>query len=285
MVPQRGYTAPAFGVKSFPMSTISIIDTHCHLDYIQRQEDHPEGQTGTDPVEVLARAKAVGVELLVNPSVTPARFAEVIALAERFDNVYAAVAVHPTDVTDIAENDRWLDEVEALLSHPKVVAIGETGLDYYWDTTQVDLQKRCFKGLLELGRKHDLPVIVHDREAHEDVAQMITEVPGVRGIMHCFSGDAAFARQMIEKNFYISFAGNLTFKKAENLHEAARETPLEWILAETDSPFLSPVPFRGKPNEPARVKHVVEKIAELKGLSYEEVAEATTRNARKVFGL
>jgi TatD DNase family protein len=267
------------------MSATPIIDTHCHLDYIQRQDDHPEGAMGTDPVQVLERARLVGVEFLVNPSVTPARFPDVIAMAERFENVYAAVAVHPTDVADIIDSPHWLADVEALLSHPKVVAIGETGLDYYWDKTHVDLQKQCFKGLLELGRKHNVPVIVHDREAHEDVAQVISEVPGVRGIMHCFSGDAAFARRMIELNFYISFAGNLTFKKAENLHEAARETPLEWILTETDSPFLSPVPFRGKPNEPARVKYVIEKIAELKNLTYEEVAEATTHNARTVFGL
>jgi TatD DNase family protein len=267
------------------MSATPIIDTHCHLDYIQRQEDHPEGVNGTDPAQVLERARLAGVEFLVNPSVTPARFADVIAMAERFENVYAAVAVHPTDVADIIDSPNWLADVETLLSHPKVVAIGETGLDYYWDKTHVALQKQCFKGLLELGRKHNLPVIVHDRDAHEDVAQVISEVPGVRGIMHCFSGDAAFAHRMIDMNFYISFAGNLTFKKAENLHEAARETPLEWILAETDSPFLSPMPFRGKPNEPARVKYVIEKIAELKNLSYEEVAEATTHNARKVFGL
>jgi TatD DNase family protein len=267
------------------MSTIAIIDSHCHLDYIQRQENHPEGETGTDASQVMARAKAVGVELLVNPSVTPARFPEVIAMAERFENVYAAVAVHPTDVADIIDQPGWLDEVEALLAHPKVVAIGETGLDYHWDMTHVDLQKRCFKALLELGRKHNLPVIVHDREAHDDVAAMIAEVPGVRGIMHCFSGDAAFARRMIALSFYVSFAGNVTFKKAANLHEAAQETPLEWMLVETDSPFLSPMPFRGKPNEPARVKHVVEKIAELRGISYAEVAEATTYNARKVFNL
>jgi TatD DNase family protein len=267
------------------MAVTPIIDTHCHLDYIQRQEDHPEGLAGTDPEQVLARAKAVGVEFVVNPSVTPARFPEVIAMAERFENVYAAVAVHPTDVSDIVDTPDWLSEVEALLTHPKVIAIGETGLDYYWDKTHVDLQKQCFKGLLELGRKYNLPVIVHDRDAHDDVAQVISEVSGVRGIMHCFSGDAGFARQMIEKNFYISFAGNLTFKKAENLHQAAKETPLKWILTETDSPFLSPMPFRGKPNEPARVKYVIEKIAELKNLSYKEVAEATTYNARKVFGL
>lgn len=242
----------------------------------------------------MQRAKDVGVAFIVNPSVTPARFPEVIALAEKFENIYAAVAVHPTDVTDISDSPGWLDEVERLLSHPKVVAIGETGLDYYWDLENVDLQKRCFKGLLELGAKHNLPVIVHDRDykearpdhsSHVDIAQMISEVPGVRGIMHCFSGDAAFARQMIDLNFHISFAGNLTFKKADNLHEAARQTPLEWILIETDSPFLSPMPFRGKPNEPARVKLVAEKIAELKGISYDEVAEATTANARRVFGL
>lgn len=264
---------------------VPIVDTHCHLDYIARQEEHPDGVAGTDPVQVLERAMVAGVEFIVNPSVTPARFPEVIAMAERFENVYAAVAVHPTDVADVENSEGWLEQIETLLSHPKVVAIGETGLDYYWDSAQVDLQKRCFKALLELGRKHDLPVIVHDRDAHDDVAAMIEGVPGVRGIMHCFSGDAAFARRMIQNNFYISFAGNLTFKKAENLHEAARETPLEWILVETDSPFLSPVPFRGKPNEPARVIHVVEKIAELKGISYEEVAAVTRANAQKVFGL
>jgi TatD DNase family protein len=265
------------------MPPVAVIDSHCHLDYIARQEEHPEGVEGTDPIRVLERARSAGVAWLVNPSVTPARFPEVIALAERFEHVYAAVAVHPTDVADILDQPDWLESLEALLAHPKVVAIGETGLDYYWDQTQVDLQKRCFKALLELGRKHDLPVIVHDRDAHEDVAAMIAEVPGVRGIMHCFSGDAAFARRMIGMGFFISFAGNVTFKKAVELQETARETPLEWLLVETDSPFLSPMPFRGKPNEPARVQHVVEKIAELKGISYEEVAEATTRNAQKVF--
>lgn len=272
----------------------AIVDSHCHLDYITRQEEHPEGEAGTNPVQVMARAEAEGVAFIVNPSVTPARFPEVIALAERFENVYAAVAVHPTDVADVADAPGWLDEVEALLSHPKVVAIGETGLDYYWSLDDVALQKRCFKGLLELGRRHDKPVIVHDRDykeprsdhsSHQDILEMVRDVPGVRGIMHCFSGDAAFAAQMIEAGFYISFAGNVTFKKAVDLQEAARAVPLEWLLVETDSPFLSPMPYRGKPNEPARVRHVVEKIAELKGLSYDAVAEATTANARRVFGL
>lgn len=270
---------------SAPNPLFSLVDSHCHLDYIQRQENHPDGAMGTDPEQVMARAAEAGVSLLVNPSVTPAHFQDVIAMAERFDNVFAAVAVHPTDVTDIEADAHWLDQVEALLAHPKVIAIGETGLDYYWDQTHVTLQKRCFKALLALGVKHDLPVIVHDREAHEDVTQMIHETPGARGIMHCFSGDLAFAEKMVARNFYISFAGNLTFKKAENLHEVARQLPLAHILVETDSPFLSPMPFRGKPNEPARVQYVVQKIAELKGISYEEVAAATTANARRVFGL
>ena len=265
--------------------TATIIDTHCHLDYIQAQTDHPDGATATDPTDVLMRAQAEGVSWIVNPSVNPSNFATVIALAEQFDNVYAAVAVHPTDVKDLEQHPHWQEEIEALLSHPKVVAIGETGLDYYWDTTFKALQQECFRFFLELGQKHNLPVIVHDRDAHEDVAALISAVPGVRGIMHCFSGDAAFALTMIEKGFYISFAGNVTFKKAENLHEAAKIVPLNRLLVETDSPFLSPMPFRGKPNEPARVKLVVEKIAALKGLPYDVVAEATTQNAKTVFGL
>jgi TatD DNase family protein len=268
----------------------ALFDSHCHLDYILRQEGEAveaEKAKGIsfEPQAVLERALAAGVTRLVNPSVTPQRFGEVIALAERFETVYAAVAVHPTDVADVIDQPHWLAELEALLAHPKVVAIGETGLDYYWDTTHKDLQQECFRALLALGVRHQMPVIIHDREAHEDVFRLVSEHPGVRGIMHCFSGDAAFARQMIDCGFFISFAGNVTFKKAVDLQEAARAVPLEWLLVETDSPFLSPVPFRGKPNEPARVQHVVECIAQLKGVSYETVARATTENAQRVFGL
>ncbi len=268
-------------------SPVAIVDTHAHLDYIQRQEGHA-------PSEVMARAQAEGVAFIINPSVTPKTFSEVMAIAEGQEHVYAAVAIHPTDVADTLEFPDWKAQIEALLKHPKVVAIGETGLDYYWSLEHVDLQKHCLKTFLELGVQYDLPVILHDRNypeprpdasSHEDIYQMVSSVPGVRGIMHCFSGDAEFALRMIERNFYISFAGNVTFKKATQLQEAAQAVPLDRLLVETDSPFLSPMPFRGKPNEPARVRYVVEKIAELKGLSYEEVAEATTANAKEVFGL
>jgi TatD DNase family protein len=172
-----------------------------------------------------------------------------------------------------------------LLDHPKVVALGETGLDYYWDTSLKALQKHCFDTFLQLGVEHDLPVIVHDRDAHEDVAEMIQAVPDSRGIMHCFSGDKDFAFHMMDQNFYISFAGNVTFKKATDLQKAAKAVPLDRLLIETDSPFLSPMPHRGKPNEPSRVFHVAEFIAQLKGISLEELAEATTQNAFQCFGL
>lgn len=251
-----------------------LVDTHAHLDYCARE--------GADPQAVMANAQAAGVTWLVNPSVSPDKFADVLKLAEQFPNVFAAVAVHPTDVQD-TNPKTWRKDVEKMLEHPKVIAIGETGLDYYWDKTHVALQQEFFRTFLAMGQAHNLPVIVHDREAHEDIHRIISEFPGVSGVMHCFSGDAAFAKAMMEKGFYISFAGNVTFKNAKNLHEAAVETPLEWILIETDSPFLSPVPFRGKPNEPARVRLVAEKIAELKGIPVETVAQVTTENAQKVF--
>lgn len=251
-----------------------LVDSHAHLDYLARE--------GADLDTVMANASDVGVSWILNPSVTPDRFSDVLAVTERFANVFAAAAVHPTDVQDVPL-ESWRADVERMLEHPKVIAIGETGLDYYWDKTHTDRQQQFFRTLLALGRERDLPVIVHDREAHEDIHRLIREHPGVRGVMHCFSGDATFAQTMIERGFYISFAGNVTFKNATDLHEAARETPLEWILIETDSPFLSPVPFRGKPNEPSRVSLVAQRIADLKGISVDTVAEVTTENAHKVF--
>ncbi len=273
----------------------AIVDTHAHLDYLLNQE-------GTTPEEAMKRAEAEGVNFIVNPSVSPKNFDQVMAIAERIDNVYAAVAIHPTDVSDTADVPDWLEKTETLLAHPKVVAVGETGLDYYWSTEHVETQKNCLKQFMALAVKHDLPIIIHDRDkktdpkadaeqddglgsSHDDIYDLVKEVDGLRGIMHCFSGDTDFANKMIAQNFYISFAGNVTFKNAKKLQAAAAEISLDRILVETDSPFLSPMPYRGKPNEPARVRLVVEKIAELRGISYKEVAEVTTANARKVFGI
>ncbi len=263
-----------------------LVDTHCHLDYIQRAENHPQGAEGTAPQQVLARAKQAGVQWLVNPCVHPRHFRAVISLAEQFESVYAAVAVHPTDVNTLAtEAPDWQQQVEAVVDHPKVIAIGETGLDYYRDTSHAEAQQDCFRYFLNLARSKDLPVIIHDREAHADVIRIVDEFPGVRGIMHCFSGDADLAFAMVERGFYISFAGNVTFKNAHNLHAAAKVVPLDRLLIETDAPFLSPVPFRGKPNEPARVAHVAEKIADLREIPLTALAEQTYANACRAFNL
>lgn len=277
------------------MATLAaIVDTHCHLDYLERQGKE-ENLPDSDPASTMARAHADGVEFIVNPCVSPKYYQQVLDIVESQPNAYMAVAIHPTDVADTREYPDWEAQVRTLLKNPKVVGIGETGLDYYWSLDDIELQKQCLNTFLKLGVEYNKPVILHDRNvkdeatstlnSHNDIYQAVAAVPGVKGIMHCFSGDADFALRMIGLGFYISFAGNLTFPKATNLHEAAKAVPLDKILVETDTPFLSPVPFRGKPNEPARVRYVVEKIAELKQLTYEEVAQATTKNAKAVFGI
>lgn len=271
-------------------SMTTLFDTHCHFDYLVRnardEADAPDVQS------LLAHMKAAGVRWLVNPGVEPATYNDVLACTELDPGIYAALAVHPTDVGQLAETPDWAAVLAEHLKHPKVVAVGETGLDYYREESiaLTAQQKAVFRTHLELAASHNLPVIIHDREAHEDIRQMVIDTYGQNrreraGVMHCFTGDAAFAHQMIALGFYISFAGNLTFKNAIALQEAARDVPLERLLIETDSPFLSPMPHRGKPNEPARVLHVAEKLAELKGLPLETIAEATTANALSLFGI
>ncbi|MFM7389906.1 MAG: TatD family hydrolase [Vampirovibrionales bacterium] len=263
-----------------------IIDTHCHLDYIIN------GLYGHDPAPtceaVLQRANTHEVRYLINPSVHPADFERVIALAESQANVFAAVAIHPCDTDAVHEYPDWLKQLRHYAQHPKVVALGETGLDYYHQPAEVcDIQRACFAQTLNLAGELHLPVIVHDREAHDDVLKAIQTAqqthPHLQGVMHCFGGDASFARTMAAHGFYISFAGNVTFKKAETLREAVAATPLDKLLIETDSPFLSPMPERGKPNEPYRTRFVAECIANIKELSVEEVMQHTTANACRLF--
>ena len=259
-----------------------LIDTHCHLDYLTRldAEHNPTPELAED---ALARAQESGVGFLVNPNVDLATLPDVIRLAESHDNVYAAVAIHPTEVQTLPDN--WQQQLEPYFSHPKVVAIGETGLDYYWHTDTKPQQQAAFRWFLEKGREYNKPVIIHDRDAHDDVAAIVAEFPDVQVIMHCFSGDADFMKRMVELGAYISFAGNVTFKKATNLHEAAKVVPRERLLIETDSPFLSPQPHRGKRNEPARVALVAEKLAELRDEPLATIQQETTANACRVFGL
>lgn len=268
------------------MPPLTLIDTHCHLDYIA--EGLHGHEPNTDLSEILKNAAEKGVNWVINPGVEPSAWNRVLAVADQFPNVFAALAVHPCDVASVENNPNWLTELDALLNHPKVVAVGETGLDYFHQPSETcDFQRLCFEQSLELASRKNLPIIIHCRNAEADVARIVDQAPKLSrgGVMHCFGGDAQFALDMVERGYYISFAGNVTFKKAEALRQAAKATPLEWLLVETDSPFLSPMPERGLPNQPYRTRFVAECLAEVKGITVEELARITTENAIRLFGL
>lgn len=253
-----------------------LFDTHVHLNATQFADDEKE---------VIQRALSEGVSHMVVVGFDKETIQGAIRIAEGHDFIYAAIGWHPVDAIDMKEED--LDWIEELASHPKVVALGEMGLDYYWDKSPKDIQKEVFRKQIRLAKKLKLPIIIHNREATQDIVDILKEEEAgeVGGIMHCFSGSLETAIECISMNFYISFGGPVTFKNAKKPKEVATELPLEKLLIETDCPYLTPHPYRGKRNEPAYVKLVAEQIAELKGVSYEEVARITTENAKKVFGI
>jgi TatD DNase family protein len=206
-------------------------------------------------------------------------------LTDQYDMIYAAVGWHPVDAIDMTEEDlKWIKQLAA---HPKVVAIGEMGLDYYWDKSPKDIQKEVFRKQIQLAKEVKLPIIIHNRDATEDVVRILQEenASEVGGIMHCFTGSLEVAKQCMDMNFYISFGGPVTFKNAKKPKEVVKEIPMDRLLIETDCPYLTPHPFRGKRNEPSYVKYVAEQIAELRGVTLEEVATKTSDNARKLFGI
>ena len=253
-----------------------LFDTHAHLNAEEYKDDLEE---------VLARAQEAGVANMVVVGFDRPTIERAMELVERYDFLYASVGWHPVDAIDMTEED--LVWIERLTSHPKVVALGEMGLDYHWDKSPKDIQKEVFRKQIRLARKVKLPIIIHNREATADILEILKEEKAeeVGGIMHCFSGSPEVARECVNMNFYISLGGPVTFKNAKKPKEVAAEVPLEKLLIETDCPYLTPHPFRGKRNEPGYVKLVAERIAEIKGLSYEEVAETTTKNAKKFFGI
>ncbi len=255
-----------------------LIDTHAHLDFSEFDADRQE---------VLARAQETGVEIIVNAGAGLEASQAGVALAECYSQVYAAVGIHPHEAKTL--NDGVLAELRALAQHPKVVAIGEIGLDYYRDLSPRPVQRQAFQQQLTLAREAGKPIIVHDREAHQDVMdilrQWVQEGHQPVGVMHCFSGDLAMARRAIEMGFYISIAGPVTFTNARRLPELVRALPLERLVIETDCPYLTPHPHRGKRNEPAYVRLVAEAIAQIKGIPLEQVARTTTANAQALFGL
>ncbi len=232
----------------------------------------------------VARAAAVGVSRLLNVGCEVADWASAITSTEH-SQVYAALAVHPTEVAGLT--DAHYLELERLLAHPKVVAVGETGLDYYWDRTAPAEQQEHFRRHIELAKRAELPLVIHDRDAHADVLRILVEegAPEAGVVFHSFSGDAAMAAECVRAGYLLSFSGVLTFKNAPGLRAAAAATPLESMLVETDAPFLTAHPYRGRPNAPYLIPHVVRLISELKSVPESVVCTIISGNGRRVFGI
>ena len=250
-----------------------LFDTHAHYD---------DAAFDADRGQVLASLPGQGVGLVVNPGCNLASSRRAVELAERFDHVYAGVGIHPSDAADFRREE--LDQLRTLAAHPKVKAIGEVGLDYHWeDYADRDTQKACLRAQLALAEELDLPVLFHDREAHGDSLALIREFPRVRGVFHCYSGSLEDARVLVELGWMLSFTGSITFKNARKAPEVIQWLPLDRIMIETDSPYLSPEPFRGRRNDSSRVGLVARRIAELKGLTPREVEDATWENGRRFY--
>ncbi len=250
-----------------------LVDSHCHLNFPELAAQLPEIQQKMHEAQV-------GYALCV--SVTLDKFPEVLALAEQHDNLFASVGVHP-DYEDIAEPST--EELVALANHPKVVAIGETGLDYFRLQGDLEWQRQRFRTHIRAAKQAGKPLIIHTRSASKDTLRIMREegVEAIGGVMHCFTESLDVANAAIEMGFYISFSGILTFKNAADLKQVAQQIPLSHILVETDAPYLAPVPFRGKINQPAYVRYVAETIAELRGITFDEVVQATTENFFRLF--
>ena len=250
-----------------------LFDTHAHLD--DRAFDN-------DRAELLAALPGQGLALVMNPGCSLESSRNAVALANANDYIYAAVGSHP-DVADEV-NEEVLEEYRKLCKqNPKVKAIGEIGLDYHYEDIPREIQLRAFRMQMELARELDLPVIVHEREAHEDGMNVVRDFPEVTGVFHCYSGSAEMARQLVEKGWYIGFTGVLTFKNARKALEVATGIPRDRIVIETDCPYMAPVPFRGKRNDPGLVCHMAEKLAEIRGITAGEAARLTLENGKRLY--
>jgi TatD DNase family protein len=253
-----------------------LIDTHCHLDFKDFNDDRRD---------VLKRARDSGVEFIVNVGSSMEGTKRSIQIAGENDFIYAAIGIHPHEADTVKEED--IELFKGFIAKPKVVAIGEIGLDYYKNISSEENQKKLFISLLKIAKDADLPLIIHSREADSDMIDILKDIMGnsIKGVMHCFSGGEAFLKTCLDMGLFISFTCNITYKNAASLREVARLVPMDRLLIETDAPFLAPQDFRGKRNEPMHVKYVAEKIAEIQDLDFHKVAEITTNNAIKFFGL
>lgn len=251
-----------------------MIDTHTHINCIEE----------ISVEDIIKNALDNGVEKLIVPAAYPTDIEVVKELAQKCENVYGLLGVHPSEVK--GWNDDLIDKIKEYSKSSKIVGIGEIGLDYYWDKSFNDLQKEVFIKQIKLANELNFPISVHDREAHKDTFDILTEYnKNSAVVMHCFSGSVEFMKECVKQGWYIAIGGVVTFKKAIKMKEVAKEVPLDKLLLETDAPYLTPVPYRGKTNQPAYVKYVAEEIASIRGISFEEVDEITTQNAKKVFSL
>jgi TatD DNase family protein len=261
---------------------LTLVDSHAHLDFRQFDADRPA---------VVERAREAGVAAIVTIGTDLSTSQQAVGLAKEYDCIHAAVGVHPHDAKSL--DGDTLAELRELARDPAVVAVGEIGLDFYRNLSPPDVQRRAFQAQLAWAAKLGKPVVIHDRDAHHEILEILTgwaagmqntPLSGRLGVLHTFSGDWAMAQQAIELGFYISISGPVTYKKAEQLSEIVQRLPLDRLLVETDCPFLTPHPYRGKRNEPAYVRLVAQRIAALRGMPFEGIAEATTANAQRLFG-
>ena len=253
-----------------------LIDSHAHLD---------DKRFDRDRDSLIKDLESNGIELVINIGADLKSSIASVSLAEKYPNIYATVGVHPHDAKNM--DDSTLEILRSLAKRNKVVAIGEIGLDFYYDNSPRDEQRKWFREQLKLAKELDLPVVIHSRDAQQETFDTLKEAQDgtLRGVLHCYSGSKEMAMEYIKLGFYISIAGPVTFKNARVLKEVAKAVPLDKLLVETDCPYLAPEPHRGKRNEPVYVKYVAGTIAELKGISYEELAKATNRNTRELFGI
>ncbi len=252
-----------------------LVDSHCHIPMLGKE---------MDVNQVIANAKALGVEHMLCVSVDLESYPEILSLAEQHERIYASVGVHPNTTMQEEVSQEKLIE---LASNDHVIAIGETGLDYFRSEGDLEWQRDRFRTHIRAAKSVNKPLIIHTRDVGEDITRILKEegADEVGGVMHCFVEDWKTAQKAMEMNFYISFSGIVTFKNAKEVQEVAKQVPLERMLVETDSPYLTPVPYRGKPNQPGYTRYVAEFIAELKGVSFEQVAEQTTANFFNLFNV
>ena len=251
-----------------------MFDSHAHYDDKQFDEDRDI---------LIPSLFEQGVNGFLNASSDISSSYASLALAHKYENVYAAVGVHPHEAAEVSAD--WLCELDKLSSDKKAVAIGEIGLDYHYDFSPRDIQMKVFEAQMAFAEEKNMPVVIHDREAHGDTLSVIDRFPKVKGVLHSFSGSFEMAEYLVKKGWYISFSGSVTFKTAEKLRHAVTAVPIDRVLCETDAPYLAPVPLRGKRNDSLKMRHTVEKLAEIYGISFEEMAEICLNNALSLFGI